>query len=72
MVKLVRHRLAACKTVREGDEVSELPGGLWKVSPTRDVSPSGFVHRGHLCAVCELYGNFLCHCFTNNIEAGSI
>ncbi|XP_062392101.1 coiled-coil domain-containing protein 15 [Sardina pilchardus] len=36
VVKLVRHRLAACQTVKEGDEMSELPGGLWKVSPTRD------------------------------------
>lgn len=36
VVKLVRHRLAGCQTVKEGDEISELPGGIWKVSPTRD------------------------------------
>ncbi|XP_063058730.1 coiled-coil domain-containing protein 15 isoform X2 [Engraulis encrasicolus] len=35
-VKLVRHRLATCKTTGEGDEMSELPGGVWKSSPTRD------------------------------------
>ncbi|NP_001090154.1 coiled-coil domain containing 15 S homeolog [Xenopus laevis] len=33
-MKHVRHRLAALKTV-EGDELT-LPGGIWKVSPTRD------------------------------------
>ncbi|KAK2911550.1 hypothetical protein QQF64_027338 [Cirrhinus molitorella] len=34
--KQVRHRLAACQTVQEGDELSQLPGGRWKISPTRD------------------------------------
>ncbi|XP_060719578.1 coiled-coil domain-containing protein 15 isoform X1 [Tachysurus vachellii] len=36
IMKQVRHRLAACQTVRESKEFSELPGGIWKVSPTRD------------------------------------
>ncbi|KAL7834493.1 hypothetical protein SRHO_G00287400 [Serrasalmus rhombeus] len=36
VMKQVRLRLAACQTVREGEELSELPGGLWKVSPPRD------------------------------------
>ncbi|XP_036435717.1 coiled-coil domain-containing protein 15 [Colossoma macropomum] len=36
VMKQVRLRLAACQTVREGEELSELPGGIWKVSPTRD------------------------------------
>uniref|UniRef100_W5KJ32 Coiled-coil domain containing 15 n=1 Tax=Astyanax mexicanus TaxID=7994 RepID=W5KJ32_ASTMX len=29
-MKQVRHRLAACQTVREGEELSEFPGGIWK------------------------------------------
>lgn len=37
VMKKVRHRLAACQTVREDEDFSELPGGIWKVSPTRDV-----------------------------------
>lgn len=37
-MRKVRHRLAACQTVSDGEVMSELPGGLWKVSPTRDVS----------------------------------
>ncbi|KAF7688843.1 coiled-coil domain-containing protein 15 isoform X1 [Silurus meridionalis] len=36
VMKQVRHRLASCRTVHEGEEVSELPGGIWKVSPSRD------------------------------------
>ncbi|KAK3509119.1 hypothetical protein QTP70_020230 [Hemibagrus guttatus] len=36
IMKQVRHRLAACQTVQESEEFSELPGGIWKVSPTRD------------------------------------
>ncbi|XP_027034356.2 coiled-coil domain-containing protein 15 isoform X4 [Tachysurus fulvidraco] len=36
IMKQVRHRLAACQTVTESKEFSELPGGIWKVSPTRD------------------------------------
>lgn len=35
-MRQVRERLAALKTV-ESEELT-LPGGLWKVSPTRDVS----------------------------------
>ncbi|XP_016310319.1 coiled-coil domain-containing protein 15 isoform X1 [Sinocyclocheilus anshuiensis] len=34
--KQVRHRLAARQTVQEGDELSQLPGGRWKLSPARD------------------------------------
>uniref|UniRef100_A0A4W5PIY7 Coiled-coil domain containing 15 n=1 Tax=Hucho hucho TaxID=62062 RepID=A0A4W5PIY7_9TELE len=36
VMRQVRHRLAACQTVRDGEVMSELPGGIWKVSPTRD------------------------------------
>ncbi|XP_064207030.1 coiled-coil domain-containing protein 15 [Anguilla rostrata] len=36
VTKQVRRRLASCQTVSPGAEASELPGGLWKVSPTRD------------------------------------
>ncbi|XP_053474586.1 coiled-coil domain-containing protein 15 isoform X4 [Ictalurus furcatus] len=35
VMKQVRHRLAACQTVQEGEDL-ELPGGIWKVSPNRD------------------------------------
>ncbi|XP_073697383.1 uncharacterized protein ccdc15 [Garra rufa] len=34
--KQVRHRLAARQTVQEGDELSQLPGGRWKISPAKD------------------------------------
>lgn len=37
-MRQVRHRLASCQTVPVGEVASELPGGIWKVSPTRDVS----------------------------------
>ncbi|XP_071195292.1 trichohyalin isoform X3 [Salvelinus alpinus] len=37
VMRQVRHRLAACQTIRDGEVMSELPGGIWKVSPTRDV-----------------------------------
>ncbi|KAG7314534.1 hypothetical protein KOW79_021837 [Hemibagrus wyckioides] len=36
IMKQVRHRLAACQTVQESEDFSELPGGIWKVSPARD------------------------------------
>ncbi|XP_060769338.1 coiled-coil domain-containing protein 15 isoform X3 [Neoarius graeffei] len=36
IMKQVRHRLAACQTVQESKDLSELPGGIWKVSSTRD------------------------------------
>ncbi|XP_023823722.1 coiled-coil domain-containing protein 15 isoform X2 [Salvelinus sp. IW2-2015] len=36
VMRQVRHRLAACQTIRDGEVMSELPGGIWKVSPTRD------------------------------------
>ncbi|KAM9440851.1 uncharacterized protein ccdc15 [Clarias gariepinus] len=36
IMKQVRHRLAACQTVQEGEDLSELPGGIWKVSPAKD------------------------------------
>ncbi|KAJ8267065.1 hypothetical protein GJAV_G00137900 [Gymnothorax javanicus] len=32
----VRRRLASCQTVSPGEEAGALPGGVWKVSPTRD------------------------------------
>ncbi|XP_029428627.1 coiled-coil domain-containing protein 15 isoform X2 [Rhinatrema bivittatum] len=35
-MKHVRHRLAACKTIQEREALTDLPGGIWKVSPTRD------------------------------------
>lgn len=34
----VRLRLAACRLTQEGETASELPGGRWKISPTRHVS----------------------------------
>lgn len=34
--KQVRHRLAARQTVQDGEELSQLPGGRWKISPARD------------------------------------
>ncbi|XP_051751042.1 coiled-coil domain-containing protein 15 isoform X3 [Ctenopharyngodon idella] len=34
--KQVRHRLAARQTVQEGDELSQLPGGRWRISPARN------------------------------------
>ncbi|XP_038634575.1 coiled-coil domain-containing protein 15 isoform X2 [Scyliorhinus canicula] len=36
VTKQARHRLASCQTVPEADLCSVLPGGIWKVSPTRD------------------------------------
>ncbi|KAF5899840.1 coiled-coil domain-containing protein 15, partial [Clarias magur] len=36
MMKQVRHRLAAYQTIREGEDFSELPGGVWKASSTND------------------------------------
>ncbi|XP_010868612.2 coiled-coil domain-containing protein 15 isoform X2 [Esox lucius] len=36
VMKQVRHRLAACQTVRNAEVMSELPGGRWKVSPPGD------------------------------------
>uniref|UniRef100_A0A671P0E3 Coiled-coil domain containing 15 n=1 Tax=Sinocyclocheilus anshuiensis TaxID=1608454 RepID=A0A671P0E3_9TELE len=42
--KQVRHRLAARQTVQEGDELSQLPGGRWKLSPARDVMVRVCVH----------------------------
>ncbi|XP_056313029.1 coiled-coil domain-containing protein 15 [Danio aesculapii] len=38
--KQVRHRLAACQTVQDGEELSQLPGGRWKISPARNKSES--------------------------------
>lgn len=38
VLKQVRRRLATCQTVQEGDELSQLPGGIWKKTSTRDVS----------------------------------
>ncbi|XP_078055298.1 coiled-coil domain-containing protein 15 isoform X2 [Mustelus asterias] len=36
VTKQARYRLASCQTVPEVDLCSALPGGIWKVSPTRD------------------------------------
>ncbi|XP_051529913.1 coiled-coil domain-containing protein 15 isoform X2 [Myxocyprinus asiaticus] len=36
VMRQVRHRLAACQTIQDGDELSQLPGGIWKISPARD------------------------------------
>ncbi|XP_036380611.1 coiled-coil domain-containing protein 15 [Megalops cyprinoides] len=36
VAKQVRRRLASCQTMPTGELVSELPGGIWKVSPTTD------------------------------------
>ncbi|KAM4650933.1 coiled-coil domain-containing protein 15 [Discoglossus pictus] len=44
-MKQVRHRLAALKTVEKEDLA--LPGGLWKVSPTRDNPVSRLSHPVH-------------------------
>ncbi|KAI7812413.1 putative coiled-coil domain-containing protein 15 [Triplophysa rosa] len=40
VMKRVRRRLAACQTVQEADELSQLPGGKWKASPTKDKAES--------------------------------
>lgn len=40
VMKQVRRRLAACQTVQEADELSQLPGGIWKASPTRHKAES--------------------------------
>ncbi|XP_067113294.1 coiled-coil domain-containing protein 15 isoform X1 [Osmerus mordax] len=45
VMRKVRHRLAACQTVSDGEVMSELPGGLWKVSPTRDKPVSSFMRE---------------------------
>ncbi|XP_046874013.1 coiled-coil domain-containing protein 15 isoform X2 [Hypomesus transpacificus] len=45
VMRKVRHRLAACQTVSDGEVMSELPGGLWKVSPTRDKPFSSFMRE---------------------------
>ncbi|XP_073807624.1 coiled-coil domain-containing protein 15 [Danio rerio] len=34
--KHVRHRLAARQTVQDGEDLSQLPGGRWKISPARN------------------------------------
>ncbi|MGH0162314.1 UNVERIFIED_CONTAM: hypothetical protein FKN15_042558 [Acipenser sinensis] len=36
VMKQARRRLAACQIVPTGEVTSELPGGIWRVSPTRD------------------------------------
>nr|XP_015193031.1 PREDICTED: coiled-coil domain-containing protein 15 [Lepisosteus oculatus] len=36
VLKQVRRRLASCQTISAGKLTSELPGGIWRVSPTRD------------------------------------
>ncbi|KAB5522633.1 hypothetical protein PHYPO_G00161750 [Pangasianodon hypophthalmus] len=46
IMKQVRHRLAACQTVREGEDLSELPGGIWEVSPTRDKTVGRIMEDG--------------------------
>lgn len=39
-MKQVRLRLAACRMIPHGEMTSDLPGGEWKISPTRHVSAS--------------------------------
>ncbi|XP_039620142.1 uncharacterized protein ccdc15 [Polypterus senegalus] len=39
VMKQARHRLASCQTLPMENSASELPGGVWRVSPTRDKSP---------------------------------
>ncbi|XP_028666275.1 coiled-coil domain-containing protein 15 isoform X2 [Erpetoichthys calabaricus] len=39
VLKQARHRLASCQTLPMENSASELPGGVWRVSPTRDKSP---------------------------------
>lgn len=34
--KKARHKLASCQTVSESEPTAELPGGIWRISPTRD------------------------------------
>ncbi|XP_041030044.1 coiled-coil domain-containing protein 15 isoform X1 [Carcharodon carcharias] len=36
VTKQARHRLASCQTVPKADLRTALPGGIWRVSPTRD------------------------------------
>ncbi|XP_043937135.1 coiled-coil domain-containing protein 15 isoform X2 [Protopterus annectens] len=31
-----RHKLSLCQIIPEGEPASELPGGIWRISPTRD------------------------------------
>ncbi|XP_023823724.1 coiled-coil domain-containing protein 15 isoform X5 [Salvelinus sp. IW2-2015] len=45
VMRQVRHRLAACQTIRDGEVMSELPGGIWKVSPTRDGQSQFLMYR---------------------------
>ncbi|KAL0994611.1 hypothetical protein UPYG_G00124830 [Umbra pygmaea] len=47
VMRQVRHRLAACQTVRDGEVTSEFPGGIWKGSSTRDkaISPEETVEE---------------------------
>ncbi|KAK1787543.1 hypothetical protein P4O66_016046 [Electrophorus voltai] len=40
VMRQVRHRLAGHQTVQDGEDLSGLPGGKWKVSPARDKSVS--------------------------------
>lgn len=37
-MRQVRLRLAACRLIQQDETSSDLPGGRWKVSPTRHVS----------------------------------
>ncbi|XP_007894220.1 coiled-coil domain-containing protein 15 [Callorhinchus milii] len=36
VTKQARHRLASCQTIAQEEVSAGLPGGVWKVSPTRD------------------------------------
>ncbi|KAK6317365.1 hypothetical protein J4Q44_G00127650 [Coregonus suidteri] len=62
VMRQVRHRLAACQTVRDGEVMSELPGGIWKVSPTRDkpVSRNFDPHEGHRSKTVTFDNNPVC------------
>ncbi|KAJ8276621.1 hypothetical protein COCON_G00083730 [Conger conger] len=49
----VRRRLASCQTVSPGEEAPDLPGGLWRVSPTRDKPTSRLQRAGGRCPGAE-------------------
>ncbi|XP_048839083.1 coiled-coil domain-containing protein 15 [Brienomyrus brachyistius] len=38
VMKQVRHKLASCQLLQDGEQMSDLPGGMWKSSPTRSRS----------------------------------
>ncbi|XP_073717129.1 uncharacterized protein ccdc15 [Misgurnus anguillicaudatus] len=53
VLKQVRRRLATCQTVQDGDELSQLPGGIWKKSSTRDKAESHILRDNEDCTSTE-------------------